>query len=166
MPDNPHQRKTASFRWENPLPAIKETRAAVLTNLATSRVNDPGRWQYGQSDYAASICHASAGCSGVFPSEYPHENIERAEIVSPKIKNPSPLDGLGNAPSFLFPKLFAVVAALLVTGRSSGFRIILLARTFPRGYAKQWLTGLSSPDTAAGPRRIQTGFPIKLEKHL
>lgn len=26
--------------------------------------------------------------------------------------------------------------------------------------------GLSSPDTAAGPRRIPTGFPIKLEKHL
>jgi hypothetical protein len=26
--------------------------------------------------------------------------------------------------------------------------------------------GISSPVTAAGPRRIPTGFPIKLEKHL
>ena len=53
-------------------------------------------------------------------------------------KKPEPFDGLGNAPSLLFPKFSAVARSTLVTGRSSGYRITLLARTFPLGYAKQW----------------------------
>jgi len=43
-------------------------------------------------------------------------------------------------------------------GRSSGFRIALLAAPSHR-LAQQWLVQLSSPVTAAGPRRTFTGFP-------
>jgi hypothetical protein len=54
-----------------------------------------------------------------------------------KNKKTMPINGLGSASSFLFPKLSAVDRSAIVAGRSSDSRITLLARTFPLGYAKQ-----------------------------
>lgn len=60
----------------------------------------------------------------------------------------------GVHPVYLFP-MIAVARGLILTGRSSGFRIFLLARTFPLGYAKQWLVSGFRPRIQ---RRDRAGF--------
>ncbi len=60
----------------------------------------------------------------------------------------------GVHPVFLFP-MVAVTRGVTQTGRSSGSRIILLARTFPLGCTKQWLLSGFRPRIQ---RRDRAGF--------
>jgi len=95
--------------------------------------------------------------------------IPRARFSSRTTAGPNKktraLKGLGSAPSFLFPECSRP--------RDSGEQAGLLAPgsfyfPFPSHPVEpgSGYNGISSPVTAAGPRRPQTGFPIKLEEHL
>jgi len=66
-------------------------------------------------------------------------------------------------------RLSAKVISTMFSGRSSGFRIIQVTRPShsTASAVSQWqLSSISSPITAAGPRRICTVFPFHPRLHM
>jgi hypothetical protein len=72
----------------------------------------------------------------------------------------------GMHPVYFFPSFRLSLAALVSQAGLLATGSIYLPEPSHLDTPSSGIHGLSSPDTAAGPRRILTGFPIKLEKRL